>query len=174
MWCEYRIHRLRNVSERKILATPSNNYISVFAKMQFFKIWVICFSVGFAFFLQPTFVSRLSTDLHQIRHECVVLLAIYTEERDFRKVQKPGHDGQNTSKNRSFFQPGRHVFACSDETVKAFCKIFPAMTSRVLYLSENVIVTVQNRPVFSITRLNGAYKNTDFDDEYLENAKSYG
>ena len=44
----------------------------------------------------------------------------------------------------------------------------------MLYLSENVIVIVQNPPVFSITRLNGAPKMTDFDGKYLENGKRYG
>ena len=48
------------------------------------------------------------------------------------------------------------------------------MTPRVSYLSENVIATVQNRPVFSITALNGASKKTDFDGYYLEKGKSYG
>ena len=42
----------------------------------------------------------------------------------------------------------------------------------MLYLSENVIVIVQNRPVFSITALNGAQKN-NFEGNYLENLKSY-
>ena len=130
--------------------------------MNFFKISVIlCFSVGsflYFFFLRTNFLSRLSADSHQIWPERVFLHAIYTEESDFWKVKKPGHDGQKTSKNRSFYRPGRHVFARCDETVKVFCKVFTAMTPRVLYLSENVIVTVQNRPVFSITRLNGASK----------------
>ena len=40
------------------------------------------------------------------------------------------------------------------------------MTSRQLYLSENVIVTVQNPPVFSNTWLNGASKKTDFEVKY--------
>ena len=48
------------------------------------------------------------------------------------------------------------------------------MTSRVLYLSENIFVTVQNRLVFSNTLLNGASKKTDFDGDYLENRKRYG
>ena len=42
---------------------------------------------------------------------------------------------------------------------------------RMLYLSENVIVIVQNRPVFSITALNGASKKTDFEVKYLANGK---
>jgi hypothetical protein len=114
------------------------------------------------------------TNLHKIWHKRVVLHAIYTEASDFRKVQKPGHKGQKTSKFRSNFHPGRHVFARSDETVKVFWKIFSAMTSRLLYLSENVIVTVQNRPVFSNTWLNGASKNTDFEVKYLANGIWYG
>ena len=36
------------------------------------------------------------------------------------------------------------------------------MTSRVLYLSENITVTVQKCLVFSIIRLNGATKKTDY------------
>ena len=56
-------------------------YISVFAKMQFFENFGnIMFFCRLRFFsLQPTFLSRLSTDLHQIRHERVFLYAIYTE-----------------------------------------------------------------------------------------------
>ena len=42
----------------------------------------------------------------------------------------------------------------------------------MLYLSENVIVIVQNRPVFSITALNGARKK-NFQGNYLANLKSY-
>ena len=45
------------------------------------------------------------------------------------------------------------------------------MTSRVLYLSENIFATVQNRLVFSIIRLNGASKKTDFEGNYLANSK---
>ena len=36
-----------------------------------------------------------------------------------RKAQKPGYNGQKTSKNRSIFHTRRHVFARCDETVKA-------------------------------------------------------
>ena len=43
----------------------------------------------------------------------------------------------------------------------------------MLYLSENVIVIVQNRPVFSIIALNGARKKANFEGNYLENLKSY-
>ena len=88
--------------------------------MQFFKISVIlCFSVNllYFFFLPIIFLSRLWTDLHQIWHERVFLRAIYTEESDFRKVQKLGHDGQKASKNRSNFRTSRHIFARCDETV---------------------------------------------------------
>ena len=45
----------------------SYNYITVFVKMKFFKIWGnIMFFCWFAFFLQILFLSRLSTNLHQI------------------------------------------------------------------------------------------------------------
>ena len=154
-------------------------YIAVLAKMQFFKISVIlCFSVDFfffLFFLPPTFLGRLLTDLHQIWHGRPIWYAIYTEARFFGKVQKPGHNGQKTSKNRSFFHLRRHIFARCDETVKVFWKIFSAITTRVLHLSENVfaIVQNQNRPVFSNTLLNGASKNTNFEVDYFANGTSY-
>ena len=48
------------------------------------------------------------------------------------------------------------------------------MTSRLLYLSANIIVTVQNRPIFSNTWLNGASKKTDFEVKYLANGMRYG
>ena len=48
------------------------------------------------------------------------------------------------------------------------------MTSGQLYLSENVIVTVQTPPVFSNTWLNGASKKTDFEVKYLANGMRYG
>ena len=128
--------------------------------MQFFKISIILFfSVDLLYFFIPRiFLSRLSTDLHQIWHESIFLHAIYTEESDFRKVQKPGDNGQKTSKNRLNFRTGRHVFARCDETVKFVWKIFTAMTSRLLYLSNNIYATVQNSLVFSNTWLNGASK----------------
>ena len=81
---------------------------------------------------------------------------------------------KKTAKNRSFFSPLSHVFVRCDETVKDFWKIFSAITTRVLHLSENVLVIVQNRPVFSITWLNGASKKSDFEGNYLANGKSYG
>jgi len=45
------------------------------------------------------------------------------------------------------------------------------MTSRLLYLSNNIFATVQNRLVFSNTWLNGASKKTDFEVNYLANGK---
>ena len=143
--------------------------------MQFFNISVIlCFSVDlFYFFLPRIFLSRLWTDLHQIWHERVFLHAIYTEESDFWKVKKNRSQRPKTSKNRSNFRTGRHIFARCDETDKDFWKSFSGFTTRLLYLSENVIVTVQNRPVFSNTWLNGASKETDFDGYYLDNDTSY-
>ena len=92
----------------------------------------------------------------------------------FEKLKNQVTTAKKTSKFRSNFHPGRHVFARCDETVKVFWKIFTAMTSRVLYLSDNVIVTVQNRPVFSNTWLQGASKKSDFDGCYLDNGTSYG
>ena len=85
-------------------STWSNiNYISVFAKTQFFHFGNIMFFCRFVFldfflffFLPPTFLSRRSTDSHQIWHEGVFLHAIYTDGRALRKVQKPCHDGQKT------------------------------------------------------------------------------
>ena len=49
-------------------------------------------------FLQPTFVSHFSTDMHKIWYERVLPHAIYYEESDFWKVQnqKPGHIGKKT------------------------------------------------------------------------------
>jgi len=132
------------------------------------------FFILFFFFLPPNFLSRRSTDLHQIWQECVSLLWAEKDEGDFWKVKKPGHNGQKTSKKRSILHTRRHVFVRCDETVKDYWKIFIAMTPRVLYLSKNVIVIVQNRPVFSNTLLNGASKKTDFDGYYLENGMSYG
>ena len=64
-------------SYRKAVTLHFHDYISVFAKIQFFKILVILyFSVSLLFFLPPTFLSRLLTDLHQNRPEYVFLRAI--------------------------------------------------------------------------------------------------
>ena len=96
-------------------------YISVFAKIPFFKISVIlCFSVGFAFFSlssQPSFLSRLSTDLH--RTNASSCMRFILSRGICEKLKKPGHSGQKTFKNRSIFRPRRHVFT-RDETVKLF------------------------------------------------------
>ena len=48
------------------------------------------------------------------------------------------------------------------------------MTSRMLYLSENVSVMVENRLVFSIIKSNGASKKNDFEVKYLANGMRYG
>ena len=48
------------------------------------------------------------------------------------------------------------------------------MTSRLLYLSNNIYATVQNRLVFSNTWLNRASKKTDFEVIYFANGKRYG
>jgi len=75
----------------------------------------IMFFRQFAFFLPPTFLSRLLTNLHQNWHEFPIWYAIYTEARFLGKVQKPGHNSQKTLKKRSFFTHESH-----DETVKVF------------------------------------------------------
>jgi len=73
-----------------------------FGNIKFFR----RFAFFFFFFLPLTFLSRVLTDLHQIWHERPTWYAIYTEARDFfLNVQKPGHNGQKTWKNRSFFHP---------------------------------------------------------------------
>ena len=77
---------------------------------------------------------------------------------------------KKTLKYRHFFHPSPYVFARGDETVKVFWKAFSAMISRALYLSENAIVTVQNRPVFSETWLNGASKRPNL-TAILENVR---
>ena len=76
----------------------------------------------------------------------------------YEKLKNHVTMAKKTLKNQSNFRPGHHVFARCDETVKDFWKIFSAMTSRVLYLSENIFATVQNCLVFSITWLNGSSK----------------
>ena len=44
----------------------------------------------------------------------------------------------------------------------------------MLYISENIFATVQNRPVFAIAWLNGASKKTDLNGYYFPNHKRYG
>ena len=46
------------------------------------------------------------------------------------------------------------------------------MTSRIINLSENVFAIVQNHLVFSILKLNGGSKKTNFESN-LANLKSY-
>ena len=48
------------------------------------------------------------------------------------------------------------------------------MTSRVLYLSENVFVIVQNCLVFSIIKPNGGSKKANFEGNFIANRNSYG
>ena len=117
------------------------------------------FALIFTFFLKILFLSRLRTDLRQIWQNVSSCMR-FILRRAILKSSKTRSRRPKTLKNRSNFRTGRHVFARCGETVKAFWKIFSAMTSRQLYLSENVIVTVQNRPVFSNTWLNGASKKT--------------
>ena len=112
------------------LAKTAYNYIAVFAKMQFFKISVIlCFSVDllyffYLFFLPRTFLSRFSTDLHQIWHECVLLHAIYNDESDFWKVQKPGHNGKKHRKIGQIFAPAVTISLVVTKRLKIFEKSF--------------------------------------------------
>jgi hypothetical protein len=61
--------------------------------------------------------------------------------KNLKKVKKPGHGEQKTSKNRHFFPPGRHVFARCDETVKVEGKIHTDCSMGLFQLSENVFVT---------------------------------
>ena len=58
------------------------------------------------------------------------------------KIDKKADDGeQKTSKNRSNFHIGCHVFARYDETVKVKVKNKTGFSMRQLWLSENVFVT---------------------------------
>ena len=66
-------------------------------------------------------------------------------KRSIFKVQKLAQKRGKNFEKSVIFSTRRPVFART-------------ITSGVLYLSENVVVTVQNRPVFSITRLYGASK----------------
>ena len=99
----------------QLLNLCSNYYIAVFA-----KIGNIMFFRRFAFFSPESFsqpsVGRFAPNLAR----SVVWHAIYTESSALRKVQKPGHNGEKTSKNRPNFHTRRHVFARCDKTVKLF------------------------------------------------------
>ena len=53
------------------------------------------------------------------------------------RLQRP-----KNSKNQSVFRPRRHIFARCDKTVKVFLRIFSAINTRMLHLSENVFVIV--------------------------------
>ena len=150
-------------------------YIAVFAKMQFLKISVILyFSVGLLFYFSGqlfwTVSQPICTKFGTNVSSCV---GLKQTRAIFEKLQNQVTTAK-TSKNRSIFRTGRHIFSRSEETVKRFLQIFSAMTSRVLYISENIFMTVQNRLVFSNTLLNGASKRIDFDGDYLENRKRYG
>ena len=92
-----------------------------FSKMQFLIIYFIsCFSVGLLFFLLFHFFAR--PILSSAARPSCNKFGIWPEkdEGDFSKVQKTGHNGQKTCKNRSIFHTRRHVFARCDETVKDF------------------------------------------------------
>ena len=73
---------------------------------------IMCFC-RFAFFLffPLNFLSRRSTDLHQIWHEYVSLLWLDKDEGDLWKVQKPGHNGQKHRKIGQSFTPVATTFS---------------------------------------------------------------
>ena len=141
--------------------------------MQFFKISVIlCFSVGFLFFLffSPAKFSQPPLDQLAPNLAGICLPALCRKGRGrLLKSSKTRSQRPKKQQNRWIFHTRRHIFARCDETVKDFWKTFFAMTPRVLCLSENVIEIVQNSPVFSNTLLNGTSKKTDFDGNYLDN-----
>ena len=100
-----------------------SNYISVFAKMQFFKISVILyFSVGLLFFF---FFSRqiLSAAARPISTKFGTHMSPCSGQKKTRAIfekLKNQVTTAKTSKNRSIFRPRRHVFAHCDETIKVF------------------------------------------------------
>jgi hypothetical protein len=75
--------------------------------------------------------------------------------RAFREKFKNYVTAAKKHRKLVIFHPRRHIFVRCDETVENFWKIFPAFTTRLLHLSENV-------------------NKTDFDGDYLANGKSYG
>jgi hypothetical protein len=123
------------------------NYIAVFAKNAIFQNFcnIIIFH-RFAFFLfspanfpQP-YLDRSAPNLARM----CVLNAIYIEASFSRKVQQPRHSGQKNIENWSIFHLNPHIFVRCDKTVEDFWKFFPAFTTRLLHLSENVFEPVQN------------------------------
>ena len=143
--------------------------------MQFFKISVIlCFSVGlllysFSFF-SPVNFSQLSLGRfapNLVRTRCVFLHAIKTDEGDFWKVKKPGHNGQKKhQKIGQIFTQAVTFSLVVTKRLKFFEKYFLRWHLGCYIFQKNIFVTVQNRLVFSNTLLNGASKKTD-------NLKSY-
>ena len=80
--------------------------------------------------------------MHQICHEHVFLHLVWNSfEKLGKKVKKPGHGEQKTSKSWQNFHVGSHVFARCDKTVKVKEKIKTGFSMGMLYLSENVFVT---------------------------------
>ena len=83
--------------------------------MQFCQISAITFlSVDYytfyILFLPPTFLSRLSTYLHQIWHERIFLRSIHTENNDSWKAQKAGHCRKNKSRKKNYARPAPSRF----------------------------------------------------------------
>ena len=104
----------------------SDFYISVFAKIQFFKISVIlCFSVDLLYFhfFSPKNISQPSLDRFapNLARTCLLACDLYLGER-FLKSSKTRSRRPKTSKNLSNFRTGCHVFARCEETVKVFLK----------------------------------------------------
>ena len=103
-------------------------YISVFAKMQFFKISeILCFSVGllfFSFFLfSPAKFSQPPLDRFAPNLARICLPALGRKWRGrFLKSSKTRSQRPKDIKNRSIFHTHRHVFARCDEMVKDFWK----------------------------------------------------
>ena len=130
--------------------------------MQFFKISVIlCFSVDLLYFFPPENFSQPSLDRFapNLARMCLLACDFYWIKR-LMKSSKTRSQQPKDIVNRSNFRPARHVFARSDETVKDF---FAMISSRVLYLSENINHLAQ-----------WSVKKTDFDRNYLPNRTRYG
>ena len=122
-------------------------------------------------FSQPYF-DRFTSNLARM----CLLACDWKNTRAFLKGTKTRSQLTTAKKHRNignFFTPAFRFSLVVTKRLKFFETIFSVMTSRVLYLSENVIVTVQNRSVFSDTWHNGASKRPNL-TAILENGSSYG
>ena len=123
-------------------------------------IYFFCFLLcKFCFFGQPSSAnSRLSADLHQIWHDCLIVCNLYWGER-FLKSSKTRSRRQKKSNIGSFlFIPASRRFCSLWRNGLWFLTYLFAIPSRLLYLSENIFLSVQDRLVFSITWFNEASK----------------